>query len=324
MRTSLRVFGSVLAASTLLALAAAANAAPAERELLGIRIWRTWREVLQKHGQPTRIEVGAVTGPLQPQAGGGGAPGMGMSAPMMGAPMIGAPMMGGSMMGAPGRVGNKFANIGLPGPGGIGPTGVPTGPMGMIGGMGGMSAPMMGGPTMGGSMMGGAGRRMAGALPGMPGMEGPGLPGFGGPTLPGTGGLMGMMGRPGAAAAAPSEEGEITWIYEKGPLTFMFLFNKDGRVIQIQEFGYKGGSPTSRGVRLGDPLRKVYATYGWADKSETQGDQTTLDYSHKAHVVFQLIKNKVVGITVALTERSQIPTVTTGTSGIIAGGGEGE
>ncbi|MGC8667392.1 MAG: hypothetical protein ACP5VE_04645 [Chthonomonadales bacterium] len=316
MRTSLRVFGSVLAASAVFGLAAAANAAPAERELLGIRIWRTWREVLQKHGQPTRIEVGAVTGPLQAQPGAGGAPAMGMSAPMMG-----APMMGGSMMGGAGRRGNKFANIGLPGPGASAPVGVPTGPMGMIGGMGGMSAPMMGGPTMGGSMMGGAGRRFGGALPGM---EGVGLPGFGGPTLPGAPGMMGMTGRPGAAAAAPSEEGEITWIYEKGPLTFMFLFNKDGRVIQIQEFGYKGGSPTSRGVRLGDPLRKVYAVYGWADKSETTGDQITLDYSHKAHVVFQLIKNKVVGITVALTERSQIPTVTTGTGGIIAGGGEGE
>ncbi len=122
--------------------------------------------------------------------------------------------------------------------------------------------------------------------------------------------MMGM-GRGGAGAAAAESEGEVTWIYERGPLTFMFLFNKDGRVIQIQEFGYKGGGVTSRGVKLGDPVSSIYRSYGWADSSVTQGRQLTLDYSHKAPVAFQLLSEgkgaHVVGITVALTERGQIP-----------------
>ena len=63
MRNTLR--GTAGAAAGLLVLAALpAQAAPRESSLLGIKLWRTYRDVLAKHGQPTRIEVGAVTAPL--------------------------------------------------------------------------------------------------------------------------------------------------------------------------------------------------------------------------------------------------------------------
>ena len=91
----------------------------------------------------------------------------------------------------------------------------------------------------------------------------------------------------------------------------MFLFNKDGRVIQIQEYGYRGGGATGRGVSLGDSVAKVYALYGWAGSSTKAGNNLTLDYSQKDHVAFQLVDQgkgpKVIGITLAITEKGQIP-----------------
>ena len=103
----------------------------------------------------------------------------------------------------------------------------------------------------------------------------------------------------------------MTWVYEKGPLTYMFLFNKDGRVIQIQEYGYNGGGSTMLGLHLGDPVAKIYKLYGWAGFSSKTGQDLTLDYSQKNHVAFQIHgegkNSKVVGITIALTEKSGIP-----------------
>ena len=89
----------------------------------------------------------------------------------------------------------------------------------------------------------------------------------------------------------------------------MFLFNKDGRVIQIQTFGYTGKGVTSRGIKLGDPVDSIYRKYGWTANIEKTGDSMTLDYSRKSHVAFQLVDRghgkgyRVVGITVALTDK---------------------
>jgi hypothetical protein len=341
MRRSLLGFAGTLAALALAASVAPAQAGPAaERELLGIRIWREWREVLKKHGQPTRIEVGAAGAPAMGEMGqsttgglmgAGGAPGMpgmpGMPGGRMGMMMGGAAAGGGKRM--PGAMGVSGMGGGSPmlppmggsmGSGGMGaPAGMPGG-MGMGGGMGsggmmggGMSAPPM--PTMGG-MAGLRGMGRGGALAGEPGddadlsgMKGRSgmMPGMMG--MPGMGGAMGGgfgAGSPGAVADA--EEGEVSWVYEKGPNTLQFLFNKDGRVIQIQSFGYKNGGVTSRGIILGDAPKKVYTLYGWPPKIEKSGNTMTLDYSQSAHVAFQLVDRKdgkgmrVVGITIAKTE----------------------
>jgi hypothetical protein len=291
-------------------IAGGANAA--ERGLLGINIWRSWRDVLNKYGQPTRIEVGAVSGPL---AGGGAGANMLMGeggragGGLPGLPGMGGPFgAGGGTFGAGGGS-SGYAQMmgqmmrrggGRPGAMGAGMSGGPMmsgAPMGAMGpAAGGKFGAMMGGPMGRRGMEGGLGG--AGVLAGGP------APGATAPIGPTIGGL-------GGGSTEPSGEGEVTWVYEKGSLTYMFLFNKDGRVIQIQEFGYSGGGGTSRGVRLGDPVSRVYQLYGWADSSAKSGDQLTLDYSHKAHVAFQLLSQgkgaKVVGITVALTEKTEIP-----------------
>lgn len=259
----------------------------AENKLLGIALWQSWSSVLKVHGTPTRIEPGADmstgfegTG----LAGGAGAAGA-MSSGKAGAMGMAGPMgMGGGMSMPPGLMGAPGA-------------GASAGP----GAMSGMMSQMM---MRAGGMASGSGGGMM--LPGLGGMgpEGPG-------GAMGPGAMGGMMGG-GAQGAVQSGEGEVTWVYERGPNTYKFLFNKDGRVIQIQSYGYKGGGATRRGVTLGDGPDKIYRAYGWPGNLEKTGGTLTLDYSNKSHCVFQLAdpkggKNvKVVGITIALTERANL------------------
>lgn len=321
MRGLIRGAVGLAAVGMLVQMAVPSQAQRAERELLGIRIWRDFKAVLDKHGQPTRIEIGAVTAPTvapgvgaSATAGSGGLPGF----PGMG-PMGGA--MGGAMSG-------RMRNM---------PTSAMMGPM--MGGPGGMSAMMGGGRGPTGALSPGGGGGVSGGPPsgyasmmqrmmsgGMMGGRGPtgGLaPGGGSPFggspfggAAGFGGMRGGMAMGGGSIGGGSgdgSEGEVTWIYEHGSNTNMFLFNKDGRVIQIQSFGYKGGGVTSRGIALGSSLAQVIRTYGWSGKTTKEGDNMTLDYSQKYHVAFQLTDRKdgkgyrVVGITVALTELGDIP-----------------
>ncbi len=296
-----------LAATGLLTLAALPSFAQArpERELLGVRIMRPWNEVLRLHGPPTRIEVGAVSGLEGGQTGGrqqgfgGGAPGGLPGLPSGPPPGMGGysgMMMGGGMSAPPGMMGGGPVT----GP----PPGLNYGAFsGMGGGMrGGM--PSMGGmPGMGGGMRGG---RFGDDDEGIGPMPGGAMSG---------GGIGGSVGMGGASSQSSQGDGEVTWVYERGQNTYMFLFNKDGRVIQIQSFGYRPagmrGDRTSRGVILGDTAEKIYRLYGWPDSVVKEGDNLILDYSTKAKVAFQLLDrrdgkgSRVVGITIAETERNR-------------------
>jgi hypothetical protein len=190
--------------------------------------------------------------------------------------------MGGMTSAGPGGMSSRMgAMMGLPGR--SGPTG--------------MSGMAMGGPPPGvGPMM--SGRSMGGMIGGA--MSEGGMTTLGG-------------GAAGTTDLSPAGEGEVSWVYEKGTDTKVFLFNKDGLVIQIQSFGYKGATRTSSGVALGDVTRKVYAVYGWPDSVISSGDTMTLSYGKKANVAFQLVDRhngqgmRVVGITVALTEAPKQP-----------------
>ncbi len=297
---------AVLAVTGMVGLAAVPAWAQApERELLGVKIWRSWKDVLQKHGQPTRIEVGAVSGGGAAAGGagggmmgggGGGAAGPGGASSKMGAMMGGGgglPGLGGSSSGGGAAMGNQMRSM-------------MTGRMG-----GGMSMPpgAMGGP--GGPTGGGLGLGLGNPMSGMMGMMG--------------GGGMGAGG--GGGAASSDGEGEVTWVYERGASTYNFLFNKDGRIIQIQSFGYSGAGNTSRGVKLGDATDKVYKAYQWPDSLSKTADTLTLDYSSKAQVAFQLANRKdgkglrVVGITVALTDGAKIRMTGPGGTGMGSGFG---
>jgi len=296
-----------LAAAGLLALAVVpSNAAPrAERELLGIRIWNKYSDVLSRFGQPTRIENGLVTSSGEGgQTVAGGAPGMGG---MPGMPGGMGPRMGG-MMGSGGPMG-----MGMGGRMGSG------GPMG---GMPGMPGGMMGSGGKMGAMMGGMG------MPGMPG--GMGMPGSGGPMGMGMPGMPGMGGAGGGAGTQgnTSDEATQTWIYQHGPITNFFVLNKDGRVVQIESSGLSGsGGVTAQGVRLGDPVAKVYRAYGWTGKVSKNGTAALLDYTRESHAAF-IVQDKdgrgpvVVDIMVTLLDVGPPNPLGTG-AGVAAGGGMG-
>jgi hypothetical protein len=276
-----------LAALGLLTLApTGASAQKAEFALLGNKLWNTHSQVLARQGQPTRIEIGATAGGPAAPAGGGMMSSGGMSSG-------GGGPMGASASNNPGMAQQMQAS---------------------------MSRMMRGG---GGGKMGGGG-----GLPGM-GMGIGGDQGEGMATGPARAGSMGMGGGQmginlsggQGGGSGSSDEGEITWVYDKGLLTNFFLFNKDGRLIQVSSFGYSGGGAvTSRGLRLGDSIGKVYAQYGWTPnitKDDTRGTMT-LDYSKDHHVAFQLAeKNKVyhvVGITIGISELGQLQDFAPGTN----------
>jgi len=166
------------------------------------------------------------------------------------------------------------------------------------GAMGGRRGMMMGGGGPPGGLPGFPGGGPPTGTPGMPGMAGMG--GF-------PGGMMGGGARNNSAPAAQAtEEQETTWWYhfpQKG-LHVSFLFNHEGRVIQVQEYGWKGGTRTRQGIGLGSTLGQIIQRYGWSNDGEHSNvggrEMVTLRYGGNHKVAFQLVDNKVVGITLGV------------------------
>jgi hypothetical protein len=302
------------------AAAMAQSASKSESSLLGVTLLKSsYRDVLKRFGRPDEIQAG---GPFVPSEGApsnraasgqSGARGGGMMGPMGGGPMGGS--MGGSMgpMGVPGMSGmsgggggkKATSKTGFPGRSGTGPSGPTGGPgMGMSSGapgmMGGGGLPGFGGglPGMGGT----SGYPGMGGSSGFPGLSGEG-PGAGAPGMSGS--AAGAAGASAVGEEAP--EYEATWWYhdKTNGLHKSFLFNKDGRVIQIQEYGYDKnhkGSKTRLGVGLGSSFNTVLRNYGWSNDGANDGQNMIMRFGGEDKVAFQLVKNVVVGITVAIVK----------------------
>ncbi|GIV05467.1 MAG: hypothetical protein KatS3mg016_1042 [Fimbriimonadales bacterium] len=140
----------------------------------------------------------------------------------------------------------------------------------------------------------------------------PGAPGFGGPS-----------GDFGGGQGQTRIENEIVYVYQgKGGSTYVFQFNKDGRVVQISAYGRRPDPrvKTSRGIGLGDPYSKIITAYGAPDEHAFNGDVYAVRYN-KLGVAFQLEArtNRVTGIFVA----AGIPTMGAGFTGLGAQGGSG-
>jgi hypothetical protein len=261
------LIGVLLSAALVPAIAPSGRA---DTALGGVQLMSSFRDVMKKFGQPAEIYVGWNS---TSEAGGG----------QTGAGGFGSRRAGGGGLGA--RPGGGL-------PGGFGG-----------GGLGGMRGSAGSGPT----------------LPGFGGTAPTGPPGFGGgPTPMGgiggarRGGLAGGMrgGRPGgaagAAAANPEDEDphETTWWYHdvKKGLHYSFLFNNKGKVIQIQEFGWKGGFKTTAGVGLGATLGQIIKVYGWTDNGVPGGEDLVLRYGKPNTLMLQLHNNKLVGITIGIVQ----------------------
>ncbi len=284
--------GSLLGLSTV----RAAGQVNIEKGLLGIRILQTYRDVYRKFGQPDRVYrtdqvvdlVEALDAKGNPT---GGIRGLDLNA-------------------AQTAQNNRGGMPGYPGLGGRGMGGPPFG----AGGPGGY-------PGMGGRGMGGP--------PGYPGMSGApfgggrpaGLPGAGGAPF-GAGGYPGMGGNNGigsrrtgqAATGGPGGEetfrdsGGYVWAYfnPKQELVYTFIFNNDGRVEIISEYGRSGGDRTQKGIGLGTSAQAVYNAYGWPSSTEQNGRYFSLFYGPTHHVQVTLLNNKVVGVSVMLREDQKI------------------
>ena len=287
----------------------------AEDTLLGVHLLTsTFRDVLQKYGQPTEIQAGGPYAPTPPEgasnasagaaAGGPGLPGM------MGGPATGG--MGGMMSvkgggAAPGGGASSGGSHAISrdgftteGGGGGGAAGGPMGPGGgSTGGMMGMMGAKMGGKGGGmGPMSGG----------------GVGLPGFGGGMS--AGGDEGGAPTPGAGNAPTSGAvKETTWWYhdhQKG-IHFAFVFNRTGNVIQIGEYGPRkftafkgrpvpGAGVTKKGIALGSSMGMVLNRYGFSLEGAHSAEKMIMRYGKTDKLAVQLVNNVVLGITIGVTK----------------------
>ncbi|HLJ55514.1 MAG TPA: hypothetical protein VKT77_10790, partial [Chthonomonadaceae bacterium] len=260
-------FGVLFALSA--ALPALAQPTPHENSLLGITLLRSsYRDVLHKFGRPDEIQAG---GPFVPGASSG---------------------KGTNSTGFPGRGGTGAASPGGPGMGGMAggpmagyPGGSGAGLPGFAGSSGAMAAKGSNSPM--GDPMGGAGQNMAG--------------------MSNSGGAGNSGGGGGASEAPAAPEYEATWWYhdKKNGIHKSFLFNKDGRVIQVQEYGFdpahKSGK-THRGIGLGSSFNQVLHTYGWSMDGLNDGRNMIMRFGGEDKVAFQLVDNRVLGITIAVVK----------------------
>lgn len=136
-----------------------------------------------------------------------------------------------------------------------------------------------------------------------------------------------MGGLNGAGDEKPLEtfgqSGGFTWVYlmPKEKKAYMLSFNHDGRLLEISEVGLGIGSPTRRGINLGSPLSEVYRKYGWPDSVQENKEDMQLFYDIKHHCQFNVVNNKVSGISVVLAEGMKIHKVKNQGGG--SGGGPG-
>jgi hypothetical protein len=112
---------------------------------------------------------------------------------------------------------------------------------------------------------------------------------------------------------------EIVYLYRtKSGSTYLFQFNKDGRVVQISAYGQRPDPRvrTSRRIGLGDPYSKVVLAYGAHDDFAARGNIYVIRYN-KLGVAFQFDAktNRVTGIFVA----AGVPTMGMGFTGLGSG-----
>ncbi len=129
----------------------------------------------------------------------------------------------------------------------------------------------------------------------------PALPSMGGLGMPGATSMPGAPGQP--TGPGPGTEQQITWTYDlPGGTTLEYLISDKGVVVQITASG--SGSftlaKTSKGVKFGTAYKDVIMKYGFPEEHIKISKFVRASYADKSRVVFTFLKEKVVGITVAL------------------------
>jgi len=180
--------------------------------------------------------------------------------------------------------GEEAAPTAPTGPGYMPPPGNPYAPMGAAMNT---AAGMLGMTTS-------PGAPLTGGLPPLSGYPMPGMaPPLGGPPAGGGGG----------GGGANLSEDEVTWTYDlQGGITLEFVIT-DGLVTQITVGGTGPWalSKTHTGLQLGDTYKLVWWVCGYPESQRfVNSKYLRVSYVNKMRVVYTLLKNKVVGVTIAL------------------------
>ena len=270
-----------------------------EKSLLGIRVLQSYKSVLARYGQPTRVYRLGETLEFVHEMDANGKYTGGISGLVDMANAMGA--TGGS-----GKQGGPPGGYSPPGGGGGRQGGPPSG----YGPPGGYSPP-------GG---GGGGGRQGGPPSGYGPPGGYSPPGGGGGGADAGGG--GLNGANAQQDNTFKASGGYLWVYVyPDKRASVFLFNKDGRCEAILQLGRFNGQATSRGITLGSPIADVYRTYGWPESSEYSPVSISLYYNDKYHLQVEVLNNKVVGLLVCLSEDQKYKIAKADGGG--TGGGQG-
>jgi hypothetical protein len=147
---------------------------------------------------------------------------------------------------------------------------------------------------------------MQGSSPGYFGGQADGGRGNGGPVS-----AFGMGGdnAPGPTTPQISDQttannGEVTLVFKKGSgVTYQFLLAPTGSVIQITALGYNDPTiRTARNITFGSSYTEVEGKYGYPENQSNINGVEVLDYTHRAHVAFELVNQEVIGIVVAAVD----------------------
>ena len=268
-----------------------------EKEFLGIRMLQSYKQVLARYGAPTYVF--RIGDPLL---------------------LLDARNLKGEITGGVVGIDNGGSSTGTNGGGAAGGGGrLGGGPPASSGGAGGGGGGIPPQYAQYAQQGGGGGKRPQGG--GAPGSSG----GGGAPATSGGGNAGGAQGD---GDQTFGSSGGFMWAYHypKQELAYIYVFNKDGRVEVIIERGRLGGQKTSRGIGLGDSIASVYKTYGWTDSIKAERENMfSLYYNDKYHAQFVTVKNKVIGVIVALreTQKLQFLDGSGGSTGSNASGGPG-
>ncbi len=142
----------------------------------------------------------------------------------------------------------------------------------MMGPPGGMGMEMGGGAPPGGEMMG---MPPAGGPEEMGAMPGEAMPGAPGAAAGGAGAQVAPFPRWGLPVWVTMREGEVEWIYRKGPVVMGFVLDEFGYVVVVAVAGEKCDYARTamwrphEYVQLGDSFKRVIYRYGWPDDTIT-------------------------------------------------------
>jgi hypothetical protein len=138
---------------------------------------------------------------------------------------------------------------------------------------------------------------------GMIGLQNPpmaGLPGM--PGMPAPGGVAPVQPQATGGTTSVLTQEEVTWTYDlNNGITLEFIIT-DGLITQITVGGAGPWSlsKTRTGLQLGDTYKLALWVCGYPESQKYVGRFLRISYVNKNRALFTFLKNKLVGVTIAM------------------------